>query len=233
MGHYNDSIQGGDMATKVTKATEEEPGIRRQRAAILRFLVEAQRTQGVTLQSLAVAHDTQRSNLSAYIRSEGQRRNIAFERLRNVLFAIGVHWDFTLRGQLHRWDIGESAELLAGLKLVLRTNRLVGVRVMPTAGSREAFIAFLVVETAGDAVCLIRVQKRLFARTWAFFGLSSEQPAVDEGLSDAVQSAWMTKDLSVAQSNVRKLLAMERPNDVNTGPEMGQAITEEKLVAAV
>jgi hypothetical protein len=221
------------MTTIVADATDESPDfIRRRTAAVLRFLVAAQRTtRGVTLQALADKHGTQRSNLSAYIRSGGQRRNIAYERLRRVLYELGVHSDFTLRGHFHRWDMGDDGELLDGLKWILAANRRVSTRVMPTAGRHEGFIAFIVVETAGDVVCLIRVRGKLFAAVCSAIGFVKDESVVDEGISDVIQSAWLTKRASASEVKVRRLLATGIAKSQKTVAISGCGISDEKQAA--
>lgn len=195
------------MATKVTPRSDEDPNLASRRAAVLRFLVAAQRGRGVTLQSVANEHGTQRSNLSAYISSGGQRRCIALERLREALFSLGAHWDFTLRGrQFHRWDLGGDLRLVPGLAAILDANRVVRMRVLPTVGKWEAFVAFVAVEAEGEAICLIRAQEAVFADVCACFGFAPDQPVVEAPLSDAVQSAWLTRDPNDATTAVRKLL---------------------------
>jgi hypothetical protein len=197
------------MQTKVnTSRAGEDPSLARRRAAVLGLLFAAQRGRGVTLQSVADDIGAWRSNLSAYISSHGQRRCIAFERLREALYSLGTHWDFTLRGrQFHRWDLGQDPQLLPGLEAILEANQATRVRVIPTAGNWEAFIAFVAIAAKGEAICLIRVQQPLFDAVCGCFGFTSNQPAADPALSDAVQSAWLTKSAGKAMTAVRKLLA--------------------------
>lgn len=212
------------MAIKVTARSDEDPTLASRRAAVLRFLVTAQRGRGVTLQFVANKHDMKRSNLSAYISSAGQRRGIALERLREVLFSLGAHWDFTLRGrQLHRWDVGQDPKLVAGLQVLFGANRVVRIRVLPTAGKWEAFVA---VEAEGEAICLIRVQQPIFHAVWACFGVASEPPVVEAPLSDAVQSAWLAKDTNDAMAGVRKLLT------ATPVPKKHKSTAERRVVAA-
>ncbi len=214
------------MQTKVAAAAGEELSLARRRAAVLKLLIAAQRDRGVTLQSVASEVGTQRSNLSAYIGSHGERRCIALERLREALYALGAHWDFILRGrQYHRWDLGHDLQLVPGLQAILEANRVSRFRVMPTVGREEAFVA---IEAAGEAICLLRVQKTLFDAVCGCFGISPEQPVVEASVSDAVQSAWLAKEAPDAMAAVLGLLD---GNAMPTGEVRGLA--EGRRVATV
>lgn len=210
------------MATKVTPRDDDDLELASRRAALLKFLVGAQ--QGITLQSVAKEHGTQRSNLSAYISSCGQRRSIALERLRTILFSLGAHWDFTLRRerQFHRWDLGRNLKLVPGLEAILRANRATRVRIMPTTGHQEAFVVFVALEAG--AICFIRVQQPILDAVFACFGFTSDQPVAEASLSDAVQSAWLTKDPDEAMEAVRKLLAERSARIDPLGPVNGRLV---------
>lgn len=206
------------MTTKVASREAETPEFRRRTAVVLQFLVDAQRqTRGHTLQSLALAHGTQRSNLSAYIRSAGERRNIKYERLRDILYRLGVHWDFTLRPQLHRWDVGFE-DTLEGLRWLAESNRAAKGLAFRTQDGSEAGVAFLLIETKGGAACLIRVRKSFFVRACRLFGIRAPGRVVDERACDAVQSTWLADDAECKQ-RIRELLS-------NTAAETGNAVSE-------
>lgn len=195
------------MTTKVTARGEESPEFRRRMAAVLHFLVDAQRdVRKHSLNSIAKEHGTQRSNLSAYIRTGGERRNIAFDRLRKILFALGVHWDFALKAQLHRWDVGLGEDAVEGLDLLAKANRVARAKVIPTLPNGDALVVFVAIETEAGAKCLLRVPQPLLASVCDAFDIGLPPLVAEARLSGAVQSAWMATDDRECEQQIRRLL---------------------------
>lgn len=159
-----------------------------QIAEAMGFLADALRARGVTLQSLASAHGTHRSNLSAFIRSRGTTRNISEERVRGVCTALGVHWDFVLCARLHRWNLGSSvSEHIAGLERILKANAIRAIRALRTL--REVYV---VVELVGRSALLIRAEHGVEGHVLAACGRRSVPiEEADQRTSNAVQTAWM------------------------------------------
>ncbi len=87
------------------KVTDKEREVSAEMAAWLGFLRKAKR---VTLQSIAETHATHRGNLSAFISSKGTTRNVSMEKLRMVLFDLGLLDGGMLAPGLHRWEVDEE-----------------------------------------------------------------------------------------------------------------------------
>lgn len=213
------------MRTKVAPRETETTEFRRRTAAVMRFLVESQRqTRGHTLQALAKAHGTQRSNLSAYIRSDGDRRNIKYERLRDILFRLGAHWDFTLRPLLHRWDVAFE-ETLEGMRWLAESNRVAKCQAFRVHDHSASSVAFLVIETKGGAACLIRVRQSFFGRACRLFGVRAPVKVADELACDAVQSAWLSEDRECRQ-RMGELLGGSAAKTIDAAPESRDSVAK-------
>lgn len=93
-------------------------------AALLGFLREA---RSVTLQSLAAAHGAHRSNLSAFVNSSGKVRNISFDKIRRILFDLGVFFDGGMRPGLHRWEISNQKDIPEMCRLLTENQFVSGI----------------------------------------------------------------------------------------------------------
>ncbi|HHU4150108.1 TPA: hypothetical protein ACUB7F_001813 [Pseudomonas aeruginosa] len=87
------------------KVTDKEREASAEMAAWLGFLRKAKR---VTLQSIAETHGTHRGNLSAFISSKGTTRNVSMDKLRMVLFDLGLLDGGMLAPGLHRWEVDDE-----------------------------------------------------------------------------------------------------------------------------
>lgn len=170
-------------------------------ASWLGFLRAARK---VTLQSLAQAHGTQRSNLSAFITSGGKVRNISVDKLRGVLFDLGALADGALTPGLHRWHV--SAELIAGMCEMLTLN-----------GCERAFLfelgsgygVYLVAQVASN----ILIFASLPAETTEVVKVGLDRLAekirvitLDRAGDSQIQALWMTQDDSAVQSSLVTLM---------------------------
>lgn len=71
----------------------------------LRFLIDSKRWKGLTQTEVARSAETKPCNLSAFISSEGQVRNLSKDRLTACFNFVGMHVDGLLTAGLHRWDL--------------------------------------------------------------------------------------------------------------------------------
>ncbi len=76
------------------------------------MLIHAQRHRGVTIKSVGEAAEPPVAgpNLSVFITTSGQSRNVKAERLEQMLLMLGVLRDGLLTPGLHRWDITRHAD---------------------------------------------------------------------------------------------------------------------------
>lgn len=90
------------------QAEPRPDGLNFVRASHLLFmLIHAQRHRGVTIKSVGEAAEPPVAgpNLSVFIKSSGESRNVKAERLEQMLLMLGVLRDGLLTPGLHRWDI--------------------------------------------------------------------------------------------------------------------------------
>src|SRR3989344_4305268 len=128
------------------KVIDKEREASAEMAAWLGFLRKAKR---VTLQSIAETHGTHRGNLSAFISSKGTTRNDSMEKLRMVLFDLGLLNGGMLAPGLHRWDVDE--EMVDSLCVLLNNSEFErgyvfrlgnGLRSFAVVQVREATVVF-------------------------------------------------------------------------------------------
>jgi len=179
-----------------------------RQATWLGFLREARK---VTLQSLAVAHATQRSNLSAFVTSKGQTRNISPNKIRAVLFELGVLPDGMLTQGLHRWEAdGAMVPAMCGLLALNQFDRCL----IFDLGSKFAFVVarvvdgilvFSQVEAKGESESsrdLVGMLKE------GLCGLADRVSVItlDRMGSAQMQTLWMSKDESVVKEHLLSLM---------------------------
>lgn len=66
------------------------------------------RAQGITLECLAKRHGIQRSNISAFVTSMGEKKNVSFAKTRLILLDLGVLVDGVLLPGVHCWQIDQG-----------------------------------------------------------------------------------------------------------------------------
>jgi hypothetical protein len=179
-----------------------------RQASWLGFLREARK---VTLQSLAVAHATQRSNLSAFVTSQGKVRNISPDKIRAVLFDLGVLPDGMLSQGLHRWVAKKST--IPALCSMLALNQFERCLIFDL-GSKFAFLVAKVV----DGILIFAELEAEGENEWSegLVGLLKEGLdgfaekvsviALDRIGRAQMQTLWMTKDDSVVQERLLSLM---------------------------
>ncbi|MBP8275309.1 MAG: hypothetical protein KAX55_00250 [Propionivibrio sp.] len=155
----------------------------------LGFLRQANR---ITLQSLADQHGTQRSNLSAFVTSGGQIRNIAYDKMDKILFELGMLPDGTLTPNLHRWQV--EPDMVPQLAEILVANDFqMAALMLLSSGSA----GFLVVRVTGNI--LVFASLDVGSIDAVFEGLSKladrvKKVTLDRSGDSAIQSMWMTED---------------------------------------
>ena len=155
----------------------------------LGFLRQANR---ITLQSLADQHGTQRSNLSAFVTSGGQIRNIAYDKMDKILFDLGMLPDGTLTPNLHRWQV--EPDMVPQLAEILVANDFqMAALMLLSSGSA----GFLVVRVTGNI--LVFASLDVSSIDAVFEGLSKladrvKKVTLDRSGDSAIQSMWMTED---------------------------------------
>ncbi len=155
----------------------------------LGFLRQANR---ITLQSLADQHGTQRSNLSAFVTSGGQIRNIAYDKVDKILFDLGMLPDGTLTPNLHRWQV--EPEMVPLMTEILVANDFQAAALMLLSSGSAAF---LVVRVTGNI--LVFASLDVGSIDAAYEGLSTladrvKKVTLDRSGDSAIQAMWMTED---------------------------------------
>lgn len=170
-------------------------------ASLLGFLRAARK---VTLQSLAQAHGTQRSNLSAFITSGGKIRNISADKLRGVLFELGALSDGALKPGLHRWHV--TSDMIANMCELLTLN-----------GCERAFVfelgsgygVYLVAQVASNILIFASLPPEATEAVKAGLKQLADMVRVitlDRAGDSQIQALWMTQDDSVVQSSLVTLM---------------------------
>lgn len=95
-----------------------DTGRQEQVAHWLDFL---RRALGIRITVLAKKHTIHRSNLSSFVNSGGAAGWVTSEKVRTVLFDMGMHTTGTLCPGLHRWKI-HGVDMAAGLQGLLERN---------------------------------------------------------------------------------------------------------------
>lgn len=188
------------------KVNSTEPELSAQMALWIAFLRVARK---VTYQSLAVAHGTQRSNLSAFISSGGRTRNISFDKLRNILFELGLLSDGTLAPGLHRWTVGEgSVQELS--KMLVRSAFERGY----VFESGRGGAVFLVVQVASNILVFVELDGHAVGTFLE--GLDGEAEKViritlDRAGASEIQALWMTQDDAAVTEHLASLIELFGP----------------------
>lgn len=159
-------------------------------AARLGFLRRARR---VTLEALAEKHQTQRSNLSSFINSRGQVRNVSLDKIDRILFDLGALPDGSLRSGLHRWRLDSSIAESAA-KEILASDFQAGALFRLSCGIGS----FLVVSAAGGLVQVFAsLEPDVEPVLVSAFGVSSgllKGVDLDRSGDRILQSLWLEDD---------------------------------------
>lgn len=156
---------------------------------VARWLDFLRQASGMRFSDLANKHKIHRSNLSTFVHSGGAGGWINREKVRKVLFDMGMHTNGTLCTGLHRWNIS-SHDMAVGLRDVLERNkpawimalrlRAGGGYVMARSGRLVSVFAELTVEAM-----------QAFVEPWA-----SRHPIavidLDQDGDSMTQTLWMT-----------------------------------------
>lgn len=157
-------------------------------ACRLGFLREACR---VTLQSLADANGTQRSNLSAFVTSGGGIRNISYEKLERIFFKLGLLPDGTLTPGLHRWQVGPN--MVPQMCEILVANDLQVAALMQLSSGG----VFLVVRVTGNILVFASMESSSLDAVRKGLEMMTDrvrEVTLDRSGDSSIQSLWMTED---------------------------------------
>lgn len=158
----------------------------------------------ITFQSLAQAHGTQRSNLSAFVTSAGKIRNISLDKIRSVLFDLGVLADGALTPGLHRWAVTE--EMIPGMLAVLSNNPAERVFVFELG---SGYGVFVVVQVAANILMFASLPADSTKAVVDGLPCIPEKIRVitlDRAGDSQIQALWMTNDDSAVSSNLLTLM---------------------------
>lgn len=172
---------------KVSKANSERNN--EVLAARLGFLRQARHQ---TLQSLADANGTQRSNLSAFVTSGGRTRNISYEKLDRILFTLGLLPDGTLAPDLHRWQVDEN--MAVQMCEILMANEFQDALLMQLSSGSGVF---LVVRVTGNILVLANIENSALNAVKKGLEKISDRVrmvTLDRSGDSLIQSLWMRED---------------------------------------
>lgn len=173
---------------KVSRADSE-----RDNATLAMRLGFLRQARHVTLQSLADANGTQRSNLSAFVTSGGRTRNIAYEKLDRILFMLGMLPDGTLTPGLHRWQVEPGGMVAQMTEILLANDFQVAVLMRLSSGSG----AFVVARVTGNILVFASMDASSIGAAEEGFRLLSDRVrkvTLDRSGDSTIQSMWMTED---------------------------------------
>lgn len=169
-------------------------GSSRDSAQVAARLCFLRRARQVTLQALAAVHGTQRSNLSSFITSGGQKRSVSCEKLDRVLFELGGVPDGALRPGLHRWRL--DADLVDGAVRELAGSGFERGLVLRLS---SGFGGFLVAAAAGQLVQVFATLEpgceEPLMGALGLLGGGLRAVDLDRAGDSAVQSLWLTQDI--------------------------------------
>lgn len=172
---------------KVSKTDSE-----RDNATLAMRLGFLRQVRHVTLQSLADANGTQRSNLSAFVTSGGRTRNIAYEKLDRILFTLGMLPDGTLTPGLHRWQV-DPGMVPHMTEILLANDFQMAVLMRLSSGSG----AFVVARVTGNILVFASMDASSIEATEEGFGDLSDRVrkvTLDRSGDSTIQAMWMTED---------------------------------------
>lgn len=164
----------------------------------LGFLRQANR---ITLQSLADQHGTQRSNLSAFVTSGGQIRNIAYDKIDDILFDLGMFPDGTLRPVVHEWEVG--ADIAVPMVDLLVATDFQRARLMKLSSGMGGFLVALV---TGNILVFASLDESALGSVESELGKVSEKVetvALSRAGDSEIQEIWRKRGNAPV---IRKLL---------------------------
>lgn len=167
----------------------------------LGFLREARK---ITLQSLATAHATQRSNLSAFVTSGGKTRNVSPDKIRAVLFQLGLLPDGMLTPGLHRWTVAK--EMIPAMCELLALNQFERGFIFELG---SGYGVFVVVQVAASILVFANLPAETTLDVKGGLCGSSEKINVitlDRVGDSQMQTLWMTKDDVLVEDNLLSLM---------------------------
>jgi transcriptional regulator with XRE-family HTH domain len=170
-------------------------------ASWLSFLRAARK---VTLQSLAQAHGTHRSNLSTYVKSKGTVRNVSLDKVQRVLFELGVLTDGSLTPGLHRWSVSEA--MLPEMCSVL-ADRDFDRAFLFELGS--GYGVYAVIQVTRSTLIFASLPAGTAAQMRAVLSRGDMQANVislDRAGDAQIQALWMTPEDSVVESRLLALI---------------------------
>ena len=111
------------------------------------------RAQGITLECLAKRHGIRRSNISAFVTSLGEKKNISFEKARSILFDLGVLIDGVLLPGVHCWriDIG----MVTRLHTLLSINNYERLFLFELTGRPYNKVVFMVAQISNNTFIFV------------------------------------------------------------------------------
>lgn len=158
----------------------------------------------VTLQSLAETHGTQRSNISAFVTSGGKTKNISVDKIKNVLFQLGILADGTLTPGLHRWNI--KSEMIPEMCDLLTQNEFERGMVFELG---SGYGVFVVAQVTTNILVFANLPADSTDAVTAGMGSWMNRVSVitlDRAGDSYIQSLWMTADDLVVESGLLSLI---------------------------
>lgn len=164
------------------------------------FLLDALRYRGITRASLAGQYGVAGCNVSAFISSKGQLRNIREEKLLRMLVEVGLNPDGTVTPGVHRWNIPgdppkkgvDHRDVLGDL---LRLNPPLDPARPPRCLRWEGSdVGFLVHRVARVSVLLVRVPLAQVERQLSHKKLKVVVETITAGEASELHTLWAADD---------------------------------------
>jgi hypothetical protein len=181
------------------KVNKLNGGLCSKLAARLSFARSAKK---VTFQRLAQAHGTQRSNLSAFVASNGKVRNVSMEKIAMVMFDLGLLMDGLLAPGLHRWDIEDDR--ISEMYTLLADTGLERAILFEMSTGRGAFAA---VQVAKNIFVFARLSMYAASELVENIGIVTNTVRLDRAGDSQIQALWMTQNHRAVEQSLLELIA--------------------------
>lgn len=183
------------------KVNAINPDTHAQLASWMGYLRQAKK---VTLQHLAQEHGTQRSNLSAFVTSGGQVRNVSMDKILGVLFDLGVLPNGLMTPGLHKWQV--DTDLVPGMCRLLALNGFDRAIIFELG---SGYGSYVVTQVAANILIFASLPAGKSDEVRSLLGHLGDQVQVvtlDRAGDAQIQSLWMTHDEKMVQSSLVTLM---------------------------
>lgn len=168
---------------------------------------------GLSYQALAERHGVQRSNLSSFASSRGQTRNIALEKVGQVLYDLGLLATGVIRNGWHRWDAVDVTGDAEEIQNVLLSSlaRSDAQRLMAFVTEDDERVFYLLADATGTVMMRFRHSAKVrVEQSMRRLGLNGEWFRLGVRAGAQLHQMWLIRDQQVAERAARSVLGSAR-----------------------